>query len=562
MAPPPYKPEDEEVNRYFYGFSGNPRLVARTGHTRWVKSLSTEAGWGQRLVQDRKYYLPVQDPEIIEKWNKNKELSFQIMGLLDQCNWSYFFPVRTGLRDDYNHRKGVPATILLIAVEPASLQWEAGIKIALGCRDLIQKLGIFDVEVEIIEGRYTEHAASIELEPFLDHKDEIGKRILPLLSYIGYPIAYLEDKKGQGTIGLHVKLGDDPKIYGLTCRHVVWNHRKAHESYKSSEDKSSEDNRQFHIQANQTTFYTIRDKLGLKKEELEESVKLRERRISKWDEIYQWDPPENVSPPNRNDRQQLAMLKEDLSRYASTLRILTKYEERKERQIGHLAFLPSFTCSPRRLGYLRDWALIELDLSKFPRAPNNNILLNLPKEINQPLGLSFLEQELVLPNADTTFPKFVAKRGATTGLTVGKMSGIEAVVRRPGHGEDGDGFTWELLIIPEIGAPGDVNVPPERFSYKGDSGSAIFDGSGTVVGIVTAGTDSGVWRGVPGKQTSSSLESRKLEGGLNIEPQDADKTPTSERVEIPIGTDVTFAQPIKWVLDDIEEFTGQKVQLA
>ncbi|RWA11233.1 hypothetical protein EKO27_g3846 [Xylaria grammica] len=561
MAPPPYKPEDEEVNKYFYGFSGNPRLVARTGHDRWVKSLSTEAGWGQRLVQDRKYYLAVQDPEIIKKWNKDKELSIQIMGLLDQCNWSYFFPVRTGLRDDYNHPKGVPATILLIAVEPGSLQWEAGIKIALSCRDLIQRLGIFDVEVEIMEGRYTEYAASIELEPFFDRKDVIGKHILPLLPYLGYPIAYLEDKKGQGTMGLHVKLGNDPKIYGLTCRHVVWNDRKAHESYKSSEDKSSEDNRQFHIQANQTTFYDIQHKLDLKKKGIEELIKPRELRISKWDEIYQWDPPRNVPPPNENDRQQLATLKGNLTRYASTLRVLEKYNERKDRQIGHLAFLQSFTLSPRQLGYFRDWALIELDLSKFPRAPDNKVALNLPGEIANPIELPFPEQELVLPNADTTSPKFVVKRGATTGLTVGQMSAIEAVIRRPGHGEDKDVFTWELLVIPGSGPLGEVNVA-DRFSYKGDSGSAIFDGSGTIVGIVTAGNGSGDWRGVPDKQTSSSQEYRKLKGGLKIAPQNADKTPTSERVEMPIGTDITFAHPIKWVLDDIEEFTGQKVQLA
>ncbi|KAI0106192.1 hypothetical protein GGR51DRAFT_548822 [Nemania sp. FL0031] len=516
--PPPYKPEDEEVNKYFYGFSGNPKLVASTGHNRWVKSLSTEAGWGQRLVQGRKYYLAVQDPEIIKNWNKDKGLSIQVMGLLDQCNWSCFFPVRTGLRDDYNHPKGVPTTILLIAVEPGSLQWEAGIKITLGCRDLIQKLGIFDVEVEIMEGRYTEYAASIELEPFFDRKDVIGKHILPLLPYLGYPVASLEGKKWQGTMGMHVKLGNDPKIYGLTCWHVVWNDRKAHESYKSLEDN-------------------------------QELIKLRELRISKWDEIYQWDPPEDVPPPDENDRQELATLKENLARYALTLKILEKYDERKDRQIGHLAFLQSFTLSLRQLGYFRDWALIELDLSKFPRAPDNKVVLNLPGEVANPIGLPFPEKKLVLPNADITSPKFVVKRGATTGLTVGEMSAIEAVVRRPGHGEDKDVFTWELLIIPGSGPRGKGNVA-DRFSQEGDSGSAIFDASGTIVGIVVAGNASGDWRGVPDKQTSSSREYKKLKGGLNIAPQDADKT------------DITFAHPIKWVLDDIEEFTGQKVQLA
>lgn len=536
MAPPPYKPEDEEVDKYFYGFSGNPRLVARTGHNRWVKSLSIGAGWGERLVQDRKYYLPVQDPEIIEKWNKDKELSIQIMGLLDQCNWSYFFPVRTGLRDDFNHPKGVPATILLIAVEPGSLQWEAGIKIALSCRDLIQSLGIFDVEVEIMEGGYTEYAASIELEPFFDWKISTSPKILPFLSYLGYPIAYLEDKKGQGTMGLHVKLGNDPKVYGLTCRHVVWNDRKAHESYKSSEDESPD--RQFHIQVNQTTFENIQYKLESEKKIAEQAIKPRELRISKWDDLYQWDPPSNVSPPTDTDREELARYKKRWTKVASILRILEKYAERKDRQIGHLAFLQSLELSPRQLGYFRDWALIELDLSKFPRAPDNKVALNLPDEKSNPLGFEHRELSLSLPNADTTFPSLVAKRGITTRLTVGHLSAIEAVIRRPGHGEDKDVFAWEMLIIPEFDSLGDVDTP-QRFSYEGDSGSAIFDASGTIVGMITAGNGSGDWRG-----------------------KSADKAPTSERVEIPIGTDVTFAHPIKWVLDDIEEFTGQRVQLA
>ncbi|KAI0467472.1 hypothetical protein F4859DRAFT_518168 [Xylaria cf. heliscus] len=380
--------------------------------------------------------------------------------------------------------------------------------------------------------------------------------------------ALVTERTAQANIRYHTKQAaiwqnrvDEWNLNGSIEEAINNSERLTPPPFGSSEDKSSEDNRQFHIQANQTTFYNIQHKLDLKKKELEELIKPRELRILKWDEIYQWDPPRNVPPPNENDRQQLATSKGSLTRYASTLRILEKYNERKDRQIGHLAFLQSFTLSPRQLGYFRDWALIELDLSKFSRAPDNKVALNLPGEIANPIGLLFPEQELVLPNADTTSPKFVAKRGATTGLTVGQMSAIEAVVRRPGHGEDKDVFAWELLIIPGSGPRGEVNVA-DRFSYKGDSGSAIFDSSGTIVGIVTAGNGSGDWRGVPDKQTSSSREYRKLKGGLNIAPQDADKTPTSERVGMPIGTDITFAHPIKWVSDDIEEFTGQKVQLA
>ncbi|KAI8946013.1 hypothetical protein F4801DRAFT_566103 [Xylaria longipes] len=40
MAFFPCKPDNEERDIYFYGFSGSPKLVARTGHNRWTKSLS------------------------------------------------------------------------------------------------------------------------------------------------------------------------------------------------------------------------------------------------------------------------------------------------------------------------------------------------------------------------------------------------------------------------------------------------------------------------------------------------------------------------------------------
>ncbi|KAI0543315.1 hypothetical protein F4679DRAFT_593311 [Xylaria curta] len=521
MASSPYKPDNEERDNYFHGFSGSPKLVARTGHNRWTKS-QFKYGWGGELAQHRKHYMALDDPDIIGKWSK--DLSTSIITALGRCRWSYFFPIRTCLRDDTHRRQeGAASTILLVAVEPASLQWEDGINIALSCRDIIRKFKIFDVEVEIMEGRYTQHAASTQLEAHFDpNENETAESILPLLSYIGYPIAYLEEKRSQGTVGLHIKLGaNESTIYGLTCRHVVYNDHAAQESYKPlAED------RQYHIQANAATFDDILYALESEIREQEAEVALHRDLIRKWDEWYQYYNPSNISPPSEFQRQRLAWKEKSLAYNTSVVEILEKIVDRKQRQIGHLAFLPSFTISPRQRGYLRDWALVELDPNKFIRSPDNRVFCGFKNKIMPPGVCELTLQLRHKDEVDLQSCNTVAKRGATTGLTFGKRSGIEAVVRHPGAGLDGDVYTWELLIVPEMGS--------NSFSKEGDSGSAIFDvDDGYVVGIVTG--SNGV----------------------------ADETPASKMVKwSKETTDVTFAAPIKWVLDDIQDFTGQQVRLA
>ncbi|KAI1112617.1 hypothetical protein F5Y14DRAFT_421220 [Nemania sp. NC0429] len=51
----------------------------------------------------------------------------------------------------------------------------------------------------------------------------VGNRvIMPFSMSIGCPVGYLEDRAGQGTMGLHLRLGDERRRrLGLTCRHVV-----------------------------------------------------------------------------------------------------------------------------------------------------------------------------------------------------------------------------------------------------------------------------------------------------------------------------------------------------
>ncbi|KAI1144696.1 hypothetical protein F4825DRAFT_445706 [Nemania diffusa] len=366
---------------------------------------------------------------------------------------------------------------------------------------------IFDVEVEIIEGQYTRHAASTQLEALLSPEyPKTTEIILPLLSHPGYSIAYLEDRPGEGTVGLHIKLGaDESTVYGLTCRHVVCGGRAKYESYKPSAD-----DRQYHISGSQGHLgdiqFTFDSRLIIAKEALER----HQGPIKKWDDWYQYHNPKNISPPTEKERLQLQKLQASVDYCTSIAQVLKDIEDRKERQIGHLAYYPGCSISARKPGYLRDWALVELHVQKF-----------------------------TLPPANTAH---------------GTTSGIEAVVRHPCK-DDLAEYSWEMLIVPEDGA--------SYFSQCGDSGSAVFDNMGQVVAIVTASNkgDPIQWRGVPDKGSSSLLRVRHFKD-QGVAPQNADETPTSEIVDIPRGTDVTFAAPIQWVLDDIEDFTGQKPRLA
>ncbi|KAI1288944.1 hypothetical protein F5Y03DRAFT_388951 [Xylaria venustula] len=519
MESSPYKPDNEERDNYFHGFSGSPQLI----------------------LQHLKHYMAIDDADTIGKWSK--DLSIDIITALGQCKWSYFFPIRTCLKDDAHRQHGAASTILLVAVEPASLQWEDGIKIALACRDIIRKFKIFDVEVEIMEGRYTQQAASTLLFDYDHTYDETKSAILPLLSYTGWPIAYLENVPGEGTVGLHLKLGaDDSTVYGLTCRHVVYNTRAAHESYKPSAE-----NRQYHIQANADRFFRILSNVESTIQDGKEGLKTLQSRIK-----------ENIPPPSEEDREHLTSQQKDLAWNNSVVKILEQMVDRKDRKIGHLAFLPSFALSSRRPGYLKDWALVELDLKNFSSSPNNIVVLG-PHENKSFKAYKRGEMRLKLnPKHRVNCKSYaVAKRGARTGLTFGKTSGIEAVTRAPGEGLAGDVYTWEMLIVPEDGA--------QYFSQKGDSGSAVFNVAGEVVAIVTA--SNGVanngetsWRGVPDEGSSNPRRLRKF--GQDITGQDIEETPSSERVKLPEGIAITFAAPIKWVLDDIQDFTGLNPRLA
>ncbi|POS69320.1 hypothetical protein DHEL01_v212286 [Diaporthe helianthi] len=544
----PYKPDDEERDEYYYGLAGKPRLVARTSHNRWSRP-KTPGSFSWPAKQIRKRFTAVSNSEIVTtKWTKDLDLAL-IKGL-DGCRWSYFFPIHLDLED--TSMREVP-TVLLVAVERDSLQWEEGVTIALECRRILQEFKIANVEVEIREGKYAPTAASAEFESQIDtaawtcqSRSETNERALPMLSSLGYTIGYAEDhRKGEGSLGLHLRLGrENSALYGLTCRHVVSNGRQPDESYKVSEEHKQQ-TRQYHVQAGDKGFSECLKSLEDLQKTIEGLMEPLQMAKQRWEDWYQYDESLAHKRPTDATTSLLAYYQSHAAYNARVINLFSKISHKKDRQIGHLAFFPKEELSSEQPGYLKDWALIELDTNKFSSAPDNKVFIGnnktplLSKEL---LDNGFLQLQ---QGRDSEFgkPSMVAKRGFKTGLTFGIMNSIEAVVRRPGNGQDY--FTWELLIVP---------YDKERvFSAAGDSGSSIFDMYGEVVGLVNGSNYnlSEEWRGIP--------KSKKYPGGT-VRPEDAEES--HDLATWPDGTDVTFASPIQWVLDDIARFTGLKPRLA
>ena len=110
-------------------------------------------------------------------------------------------------------------------------------------------------------------------------------------------------------------------------------------------------------------------------------------------------------------------------------------------------------------------------------------------DFNYPLG-GLLQVKGVVKEAELRSPKqldangeeclLVVKNGKTTGVTIGRVTGIESVIRE--YGEYGLKRTSrEVAVYPYSHKDG-------AFSAPGDSGSIVVDGEGRLVGLLTGGS--------------------------------------------------------------------------
>ena len=552
------------------------------------------------------------------------------------------FPVRLGLRDQNpcQDAEGHPVVLMVTVDRGSQCQWQVAIQKALRCRDSLRASKIDNVEVLVAACGATAQASMAgewlaqDIDWNLDgpNAHTIQGAMMPLLPLTGCTI--VQERAGSaaasGALGPVLSLGPGSstkdkmeatdRLYGLTSRHVAVGDRLPRQQAYNFDTAAQGTHLNATVLTGTTaSAYTVVPNLDRILATIEATATMSRRKLA-------------VDPANEDAADKLTRM-EQCKRYVQLLveKVGSLDGQQPEfRRLGKVVYTPCFQVKAREGGgNLQDWALIGLAATK--KVHNNVYLdstsigavsywvsqkrrsgsmirgLETPFELNtngllRLHGRGMPDEPLFFTDSPSCL---VGKRGPKTGLTFGHVNEIEAVTRQP-HADGPDVISLQMLILPtdDYGA----------FSARGDSGSAIFDCNGCVVGMIDAGTRINHVhrhprpastpavtppvtakdaqrkkenvvppRALPSRNRSDSEEGDG--GGPSQAPAPAliapapthqDPVPSTSLVErqftglsiseaatksVP-PMDMTFATPIQWLLADIKEFTGRNVQIA
>jgi hypothetical protein len=481
---PPYPPGEEEQTFYYHGLPSRPKLVARSSGFRWQRQFIDQH-------ETRKVLKNIGDHPIVDQYNDN--VIKDIINVLGDLPWNAIDVLRIGY--DFEDPTKYPV-ILWVSVQPGSTTWDKGYQYAIECTVVLRKYNIPDVECEIKEAEIFNLAGPglLELKP----QDFCLRGRLPFTQTLGQSLSQISQLEREGSMGLYLKQNNANKYFGLTCRHCVFlNTNDEAYSWNNSQP------RRRIIQPGDATFKK------LKKENNEY--------IEYWsDQVL-----------HRGD---LETATQELGTLQETKEFLESFAKLDNRVIGHVFFSPPHSLHHLK-GWLRDWALIELDAQKFGDKPPINIVYigdisdTIEEKLNaRPPGFHFKmggnkslklqdyirEDEIMHPTMRDENDEpclIVEKRGRSTGVTWGTANEVMSVTRDSPVAVT----SKEWCVLSSISKP---------FSQKGDSGSVVFDLKGRIAGIMSSG------------------------------------------MGITDSTDTTYMTPMDWLLSDIKEQLKEPIHIC
>ncbi|KKO98314.1 hypothetical protein THAR02_09578 [Trichoderma harzianum] len=421
------------------------------------------------------------------------------------------------------------SVVLVIETLTDSEPWETSIEVALSCRKVIRLMGITDVEVEIQQVTQVPFANK-ELDAFID-----------IASKAAASTPSMSDK--SGTMGLHLRLGDESAHYGLTCRHVVLE-GSSNPSVDINIDISGDKTTLIRQLTPRTAASLVDYGVGL-----EDFCRKMYQDLAK--KIYEWDKGCSTTEETAEARKSRCPTSEERERLPRLGRLSSQVTEaaslilpmlNESRIIGYVAYAPSYAESSR--GLLLDWSLVRLDTAndsvarrtnkvyighKQAESDDDQVLVKGAKGRRQSLfreasklsdhisddGFLQITGVVPTPTGGQAARLPVGMRGKTSGLTFGMTNEILAVRR------DSTGGNTE-----------------------GDSGTAVWDHNGRFVGMVTGGT-------------AMSETSWHNDSSVAKNDTETPEASASASFRVDARRDLTFVTTAEYLFESIEKFTGR-----
>lgn len=494
----------EARTAYYYGLPSRPNFVASSHTELWVPPT------GPETYLPAKELRPVGEHKIADIWEAGLADRIILYLVTNKVKWTSLDVIRIGIVG-----KASAPIVLWIGVLPRSLSDQIGRDVALEVHKILQDSGTTDIHVEIRESYVIQ---TTKLLTPVEMPKSIAAVAFPLTSTLGVSVC---TEAGQGTGGFYVtKSGVYDKVFLVTARHVI-----SEPSLENNEAINYTDPGQPRHEVSVLEDLDFIDFLKTIEHEIKKKRDLIED--LELDHEAEDDAEESAEGQSRIEVAKKAIVK--LIDFYND--VASKWDKSEERILDHVVLAPPIQCDVGRGGFTQDIAVIELDKSKID---DNNFLGNVidigtkigrreyevqmnPRSGN-PIKFLYPPKRLlkissVIPVEEMRRPHqldkdgkeciMVIKNGFGSGTTIGYANGIFSYTRKY-FGNDGiTSKEWAIVTAD----------PTYAFSTTGDSGSAIVDGKGRLGGLLTGGTT--------GR---------------------------------PAALDITYATPVSFVLDRLQEF--------
>ena len=491
----PFVPSAEEAQHRYCGLPSHPLFIARSSHDIWIMPTSME------YIQPKELRRVGEHP-LTDIWEGNVDIAMHSYLVEHEVQYTSLDPVRIGTI----HEAAAPV-IIWVGVEPGSLSAMRGIEVAVGLRTFLLQNNIDDVHIEIRESVVSRSAKMYN--PALTSNPTVQVRE-PLSTALGITICAEATPEIQGTATLFFTVSSKPdKLFLLAAKHVL---SRIDEENNHYEYHNSAPRRNVLLLGTNGFKAYIEDIMKRTRgckiviENLEGRLELANKVEDPQEAQAERDDVQAKLKTEQRALQQLQQFLADVRR---------DWEDPKKRIIGHIVLSPPLILGAGEDGFTQDLAVIEVDTTKVDVTNFRGNFIDLGTEIavetftawmrpgygrypNQPLFkypsdrlLQFhntlSNEEMCSPNPENVDERgnptiMVIKRGFSSGLTVGCLNNICSVLRTPFRTQPGE-YSREVAVLPRTYKAG-------AFSEPGDSGAAVINGLGAVVGMLTSSSGS------------------------------------------------------------------------